>query len=144
MFKKLPKMKLKWNGVVYLLNCRVETNRKGETEVIINRVEAAKMIRQFIKQRYGKSIKSWVKSDSFSGGSSIDVTICKPNGEPVPSSIETAISTFTTSLRAGKFNGMYDSYDYNDTPIYSDLGTKLVMYTKYISVNNRAPWNYKP
>ena len=141
---KPSKMKIKLNGIVYLLNCRVETNRDNKTEVVINRVEAAKMIRQFIKTRYGKSIKSWVKSASFSGGSSVDVTICKPNGEPVSSTIETAINTFANSLRAGRFNGMTDSYDYNSRNLVSDLGTQLVMYTSYISVYNRAPYDYKP
>jgi hypothetical protein len=140
---KPSKMKLKLNGIVYLLNCRVE-EKQGSKEVIINRVEAAKMIRQFIKHRYGKSIKSWVKSASFSGGSSVDVTICKPNGEPVSSVIETAIDTFANSLRAGRFNGMIDSYEYDSKKLMSDLGTQLVMYTSYISVYNRAPYNYKP
>jgi hypothetical protein len=140
---KLPKMKIKLNGIVYLLNCRVEDNR-GKQEVVINRVEAAKMIRQFIKTRYGKTIKSWVKSDSFSGGSSVDVTICKPNGEQVSSSIVNAIDTFSQSLRAGRYNGMNDSYDYNSRNLISDLGTQLVMYTSYISVYNRSPYNYKP
>lgn len=140
---KLPKMKLKLDGIVYLLNCRVE-ERVDKTEVIVNRVEAAKMIRQFIKSKYGKTIKSWVKSDSFSGGSSIDVTICKPNGDSVSSSIESSIDTFAQSLRAGRFNAMNDSYEYNSRTLVSDLGTPLVMYTSYISVYNRAPYDYKP
>ena len=143
MANKLPKMRLKWNGDIFTLNCEVET-KDDETKVIINRVEAAKMIRQFIKKKYGKSVKYWVKSEAYSNGSNVSVWLCKPDGEPVPSSIETEIRGFANSLRAGKFNGMYDSYDYNTQPIYSDLGAKLVMYTQYISVYNMAPYDYKP
>ena len=139
---RAPKMKIKLDGIVYLLNCNISKNR-GKREVVVTRVEAAKMIRQFIKTKYGKSFKSWVKSDSFSGGSSIDVTICKPNGEPVSKDIESTIDSFAQSLRAGRFNGMIDSYEYNSRNLVSDLGTQLVMYTSYISVYNRAPYDFK-
>jgi len=123
----------------FKLDAQVYMTSRNTPSVDISRVNAAKMIRQFIKQKYPKQFKSWVHSESFSGGSSINVEMCNFDGTPIEESIYIEIYKFAQSLRAGQFDGMTDSYDYND-PSSSDNGTRINMYTKYISVTNFPKW----
>lgn len=137
-----PKIRVKYMGMIF--NLKTSTSeRNGKTSVDIPRVEAAKMIRQYIKNKYSKKIKSWVTSQSFSGGSSIDVNLSSFTGHPVSDEIFEDIDMFSNSLKNGKFNGMIDSYEPNPEKTYSDLATPLNLYTKFISVNNRPKFDSK-
>lgn len=132
-------IKLKYYGMEFKLDAQVNMTSGKTPSIDINRVNAAKMIRQFIKEKYPKQFKSWVRSESFSGGSSIDVEMCNFDGTPVDETIYTEINNFSNTLRSGRFDGMTDSYDYN-APSSSDNGTRINMYTKYISVSNSPKW----
>jgi len=134
MKKKKEQMRVGYLGMNFLLDKSIN-EYSGEISVVISCVNAAKMIRQFTKENFGKTVKIWVRSESFSGGSSITVDVCNPNGTPLDTSIFESIQSFALSLKAGSFNGMIDSYEYNAST-QTDNGTKLDFYTSYISVNN--------
>jgi len=139
---KNPKIKVQYKGIMFDLNATYST-KNGETKVDIFRVEAAKMVRQYIKGKYPKQFKSWVTSQSFSGGSALDVWLCEFNGSPIDDDVYQDIRDFAFGLKSGSFNGMTDSYDYSTDVVKSDLGTVLNLYTKYVSVNNRAKYGTK-
>ena len=81
-------IKLKYYGMEFNIDVNIDgTNPKLKKSIDITRVNAAKMIRQFIKQKYPKQFKSWVKSESYSGGSSINVNLCNFDGTPIDEAI---------------------------------------------------------
>lgn len=134
---------LLFQGIKFKLNIKPETGyQSGEPIIYINRVSAAKMIRQYIKEKYPKQFKSWVKSESYSGGSSIDVSLCNFDGSPVESKIYDDVRSFSMLLKAGHFNGMFDSYEYKDN-LKSDNGTEISMITSYIHIDNEPPYGTK-
>jgi len=136
-------IKLKYYGMEFSIDINIDdTSTKSKKSIDITRVNAAKMIRQFIKQKYPKQFKSWVKSESYSGGSSINVNLCNFDGTPIDEAIFNEIETFSKSLKAGWFNGMIDSYEYNESS-KSDIGTLINMYTKFVFVSNEALWGSK-
>jgi len=145
MMKNPTPAKVQYYGYNFLINPTVNLNKNGEVNNIgINRIQASKMIRQFVKFKYGKSpkFKIWVRSESFSGGSSIDVYLSNKNGTTVDPKIFETIEKFVITLRSGHFDGMTDSFVYK-VPDKSEHGTILIMYTSYTRVINEAPYGTK-
>lgn len=134
---------LMFQGMKFKLNIKPEKRYKtNETIIYIGRVDAAKMIRQYIKEKYPKKFKSWVKSEAYSGGSSITVSLCNFDGTPVDSKISEDVRRFSNLLKAGHFNGMFDTYEYKGN-VKSDNGTEISMLTSYIHVDNEPPYGTK-
>lgn len=74
---------------------------------ISNHAAAAKMIRTEIKKN---GIKARVTATSYSGGSSVDVTILQ---DVLPATLK-AITAFADRFQYGHFDGMTDCYEYSN------------------------------
>lgn len=136
--KSTKKIKIKFLNEEFLLPSDV-VREDGWYEgkyIYLNAKHTATVIRQFIKKNYPK-LKAWVTSDVYSGGSSVRVNVCRTNGQSCPYEWEKEINSFTNSLKAGKFDGMYDIYEYNDEKLYTDNGTRIAGLPSYIFVENR-------
>lgn len=107
--------------------------------IYLNAKNTAVVIRQFIKNNYN-TIKGWVTSDVYSGGSSVRVNIWSKNGSAVPYQYEQEIKAFTNSLKAGSFDGMHDIYNYREDKLSTDNGTRIAGLPSYIFVENRPKW----
>ena len=140
--KNTKKIKIKFLNEEFLLPAEVvrTDNWYGRDNdgkyIYLNAKHTATVIRQFIKKNYPQ-LKSWVTSDVYSGGSSVRVNICRTNGQSAPYEWDKEINSFTNSLKAGKFDGMTDMYEYNDDKLYTDLGYRIAGLPSYIFVENR-------
>lgn len=148
MSKESTKIYIKYCDDVYCINGGYVEEEKlpnGSARppyLVINAKRSAQIIRQYIKNKY-PNIKSTVKSERFSGGSSVYVTIFNPlNGSSVDDAIFEDVNTFCKKLRSGKFDGMTDSFKYTGDTI-TDNGMRMALYTKFISVDNGADWDTK-
>ena len=73
----------------------------------------SQVIRQYIKQKW--NIKFQIKSQSYSGGSSIIVYL---NPMDISKKLMVEIENdLDDKFQCGHFNGMTDTYEYNDVPI---------------------------
>jgi len=142
---KSKKIKIKLLNQEFLLPSDVvrEDNWYGKDNggkyIYLNTKYTAVVIRQFIKKNYPQ-LKSWVTSSVYSGGSSVRVNICRTNGQTTPYEWEKEINAFCNSLTAGKFDGMYDIYEYREDKLKTDLGMQIVGLPSYIFVENRPKW----
>jgi hypothetical protein len=139
--KTIKKIKIKLLNEEFLLPAEV-VREDGWYEgkyIYLNAKHTATVIRQFIKKNYPQ-IKAWVTSDVYSGGSSVDVNMSRSNGQLVPYEWEKEINAFTNSLKAGRFDGMYDIYEYNDEKLHTDNGTRIAGLPSYIFVHNKPPY----
>jgi hypothetical protein len=143
--KSSKKIKIKFLNEEFLLPTEVvrEDNWYGKENggkyIYLNAKHTATVIRQFIKKNYPQ-VKAWVTSDVYSGGSSVRVQMCRTNGQLVPYEWDKEINSFTNSLKAGKFDGMTDMYEYNDEKLHTDNGTRIAGLPSYIFVENRPAW----
>jgi hypothetical protein len=143
--KTTKKVKIKFLNQEFLLPSDVLRKddwygkENGGKYIYLNAKHTATVIRQFIKKNYPQ-VKAWVTSDVYSGGSSVRVQMCRTNGQLVPYEWEKEINSFTNSLKAGRFDGMYDIYEYNDEKLYTDNGTRIAGLPSYIFVENRPAW----
>jgi hypothetical protein len=138
--KNTKKIKIKFLNEVFLLPSEVlrDDNWYGK-HIYLNAKHTAVVIRQFIKKNYPQ-LKAWVTSDVYSGGSSVRVNVCRKNGQLCPYEWEKEINSFTNSLKAGSFDGMYDIYEYREDKLTTDNGTRIVGLPSYIFVENRPKW----
>ena len=141
--KMANKIKIELGGEMYTLPVKcLETRGYGENAnekyINVSHVAASSLVKQFVKKKYGTAVICRVKSSSFSGGNSIDVHICMPDGSPVPNDIYDAVDGFANLWKYGNFNGMIDMYEMSDNSgAVSDNGTTLVAGVKYVHVENR-------
>lgn len=135
----MDKIKLQINGFNYELpsSC-IWSNDQGEKRASIGAKFTAVMLRQYIKAKYPE-LTNWVTSESYSGGSSVRVYVCKQDGSKVDRSIIEDLNNLCNSFEAGTFDGMTDSYNYN-ADVISDYGTRVSFLTKYIFVENKPKW----
>ena len=82
------------------------------TKQLSNHAAAAKAIRTELRKH---GYKCSVTSDSYAGGSSVDVTITAD----LSPERRKAITAFCEQFQMGNFNGMTDSYEYSN--VKSDL-----------------------
>jgi hypothetical protein len=125
------------DNIKFKLNSKfLRENPNKKNFVSVNRVAAASIIKQYIKQKYPSVVVSCI-SDTFSGGSSVDVYISDKKGLEVTKTIEDDVRSFGRKLQAGSFNGMIDMYESDEGTLLSDNGTPIETWTKYISVQNK-------
>ena len=138
---KTKKIKIKFLNQEFLLPSDVlrEDGWYEGKYVYLNAKNTAVVIRQYIKKNFPQ-LKTWVTSDVYSGGSSVRVQMCRTNGQLVPYEWEKEINTFTNSLKAGHFDGMYDIYEYREDKLTTDNGTRIAGLPSYIFVENRPAW----
>ena len=119
----------------------VQTDRWDNTQYIyMGAKNTASVIKQYVKQKYGKRLTVWATSDVYSGGSSVRINLCEKNGSPAPYEWEKDIQSFANSFKAGRFDGMTDCYDYRDDEVKSDNGTQFKYFPSYIFVENRPSY----
>ena len=136
------KVKVNLFGQEFLLNSdvvRTDGSWYKEPYIYLNAKNTAVVIRQFIKKNF-PNLKSWVKSEVYSGGSSVNVYVCSKDGSPAPYDHYDTIQTFCNSLTAGTFNGMFDSYEYREDKLSTEKGTPIVGLPSYIFTNNRPDY----
>ena len=115
-------------------------NGTKEKYIYMNAKSAASVIKQFVKKNY-PNLKVWSKSSVYSGGSSVDVDVCNPDGTSITDSkIWDDISSWKSILQGGSFDGMYDIYNYREDSPTTDKGTPLKYFPSYIFINNKPKW----
>lgn len=142
----MKKIKIKLLGEQYEINEKSlqddwEKSGKGK-RVVIGCVDAASIIKQYVKRKY-PHIVMWVASSRYSGGSSVSCNIARKDGEVVSEAEYQEISNFAENFRSGTFNGMIDSFEHRTDNPLTDNGTPISFYTSYLFVNNFAPWDYE-
>ena len=111
-----------------------------EKYIHMNAKSTASIIKQYIKKHY-PTLKVWATSSVYSGGSSVDINICKPNSAKVDKWIESDIDTFSNKLKNGTFNGMIDMYEMREDSPTTDNGTPLKYFPSYIFIENKPKWD---
>jgi len=140
--KNPKKIKFQFNNQTFELPSNsVRTDNYNGTYIYMGAKNTASVIKQYVKQKYGDRITVWSTSDVYSGGSSVRVNVWSKNGSPTPLSIYQDIQNFSYNFKAGRFDGMTDSYDYRDDEVTSDNGTKFEYFPSYIFVENNPQWD---
>ena len=136
------KIKLIIDKVEYQLpiNAYVAKPTYGGTPYIhMSAKHSASIIKQFVK-RFFPEIKVWSKSQTYSGGSSVDVSLSNLDGSEIHQNIYEQISEFSNKFKGGSFNGMEDIYEYNNNDVLTDNGTKLDYFPSYVFCKNAPEW----
>jgi hypothetical protein len=107
----------------------------------MNAKSTASVIKQYVKQKYGNTIVVWANSDVYSGGSSVRINVSKADGSPVSTNIYNDIVLFSYNFKAGRFDGMYDCYEYRNDEVLTDNGTQMDYFPSYIFVENKPKWD---
>lgn len=107
-------------------------------------VGGGQMVKQYIKQKYpNHNFKVWVKSERYSGGSSLRINISNKDGSKISEEIFEDIETFGNTLQWGNFNGMIDYYEPKEVTHYSKGGDELCFSTSYVFISNKPPYGTK-
>ena len=144
------KMKFEWCGVTFELpvECLRTTNYWGEKlenpYIYIGRKECPAIAKQFMKAKY-PHLLVWGSSETFANGNSATVNVCNADGSDLDldSKEWNEINSFVRQMSGGRYDGWSESYEYGE-PGKSDNGTKLDFGTKYLHVENKAPFGTWP
>jgi hypothetical protein len=138
------KMKFQFNQMTFELpTTALQSKRWDDNKPFINMnaKSTASVIKQYVKQKYGSSLVVWSTSDVYSGGSSVRVNVSTSVGGPVSQEIYNDIVLFAYNFKAGRFDGMYDCYEYRSDEVLTDNGTQLDYFPSYIFVENKPKWD---
>ena len=135
------KIKINYLNQEFLLpeNALQKDSYDGTMYIYMGAKHTASVIKQYVKKNY-PSIKVWATSDVYSGGSSTRINISNTDGSSVSSEINDDVESFANSLKGGKFDGMYDIYEYREDKVETKNGTPMKYFPSYIFVENRAKW----
>lgn len=135
------KIKINYLNQEFLLpeNALQKDSYDGTPYIYMGAKHSASVIKQYVKKKY-PSIKVWATSDVYSGGSSTRINICNTDGSSVSSEINDDVNSFANSLKGGKFDGMYDIYEYREDKVETKNGTPMKYFPSYIFVENKAKW----
>jgi hypothetical protein len=144
------KIKFVWCGVNFELpaECLRTTDYWGKTldnpYISIGRKECPAIAKQFMKAKY-PHLLVWGSSETFANGNSATINVCNADGSDlnVASKEWNDIYTFVRQMSAGRYDGWSESYEYGE-PGKSDNGTKLDFGTKYLHIENKAPFGTWP
>ena len=112
---------------------------KGKPYLNIGPTEAGQMAKQYVKY-LNKNYICRVKAEWFSMGNSINVNVCMKDGSPIPNEDYQKIKDFVNLFRYGRFDGMTDYYEYEETTYQTDNGNIIEGACKYVSVDNRPKY----
>ena len=137
------KLKFEMNGVEFLLPLdsyrEQEWNGNVEKYIYMSAKNCASVIKQFVKKEY-PTLKVWAGSDVYSGGSSVRVNVCNPDGTEVEESVFDKIKQWKWILAGGSFNGMEDIYEMREDTVCTDKGMELKYFPSYVFIENRPKW----
>ncbi len=137
------KLKFEMNGVEFQLPLESyrESVWNGVTEkyIYMSAKNCASIIKQFVKQKL-PHLKVWAGSDVYSGGSSVRVHVCNPDGTEVDYDEFKLIKQWKHILQGGSFNGMEDIYEMREDEVATDLGMALKYFPSYVFIENRPKW----
>jgi len=144
------KIKFVWCGVNFELpaECLRTTDYWGKTldnpYISIGRKECPAIAKQFMKAKY-PHLLVWGSSETFANGNSATVNVCNADGSDLDldSKEWNEINSFVRQMSGGRYDGWSESYEYGE-PGKSDNGTKLDFGTKYLHVENKAPFGTWP
>ena len=144
------KMKFVWRGVKFELPAEcLKTNdywgkKLDNPYIYIGRKECPLIAKQFMKAKY-PHLLVWGKSETFANGNSASVYVCNADGSnlDIDSKEWNEINLFVRQMCGGRYDGWSESYEYGE-PGKSDNGTKLDFGTKYLHVENKAPFGSWP
>ena len=144
------KMKFVWCGVNFELPAEcLKTNdywgkKLDNPYIYIGRKECPLIAKQFMKAKY-PHLLVWGKSETFANGNSASVYICNADGSDLDMGSKewSEINSFIRQMSGGKYDGWSESYEYGE-PGKSDNGTKLDFGTKYLHIENKAPFGSWP
>jgi len=144
------KMKFVWCGVNFELpaECLRTTDYWGKKldnpYISIGRKECPAIAKQFMKAKYPQLLV-WGSSETFANGNSASIYVCNADGSDLDVSSKewNEIYTFVRQMSGGRYDGWSESYEYGE-PGKSDNGTKLDFGTKYLHIENKAPFGTWP
>ena len=144
------KMKFVWCGVKFELpaECLRINDYCGKKldnpYIYIGRKECPLIAKQFMKAKY-PHLLVWGKSETFANGNSASVYVCNADGSNLDMGSKewSEINSFIRQMSGGKYDGWSESYEYGE-PGKSDNGTKLDFGTKYLHIENKAPFGSWP
>ena len=144
------KMKFVWCGVKFELPAEcLKTNdywgkKLDNPYIYIGRKECPLIAKQFMKAKY-PHLLVWGKSETFANGNSASVYVCNADGSNLDMGSKewSEINSFIRQMSGGKYDGWSESYEYGE-PGKSDNGTKLDFGTKYLHIENKAPFGSWP
>ena len=144
------KMKFVWCGVKFELPAEcLKTNdywgkKLDNPYIYIGRKECPLIAKQFMKAKY-PHLLVWGKSETFANGNSASVYVCNADGSDLDMGSKewSEINSFIRQMSGGKYDGWSESYEYGE-PGKSDNGTKLDFGTKYLHIENKAPFGSWP
>lgn len=116
----------------------------GVKHINVGCVGGGQMVKQYIKQKFpNEDFKVWVKSERYSGGSSLNINVSNKDGSRVSEEIFEDIETFGNTLQWGTFDGIIDSYERKKVRHYSKSGDELCFTTSYVFTYNKPPYGTK-
>ena len=144
------KMKFVWCGVTFELpaECLRTTDYWGKKldnpYIYIGRKECPAIAKQFMKAKY-PHLLVWGSSETFANGNSATINVCNADGSDLDLNSKewNEINSFVRQMSGGRYDGWSESYEYGE-PGKSDNGTKLDFGTKYLHVENKAPFGTWP
>jgi len=144
------KMKFVWCGINFELpaECLRTTDYWGKKldnpYISIGRKECPAIAKQFMKAKYPQLLV-WGSSETFANGNSASIYVCNADGSDLDVSSKewNEIYTFVRQMSGGRYDGWSESYEYGE-PGKSDNGTKLDFGTKYLHIENKAPFGTWP
>ena len=112
--------------------------------ISIGRKECPAIAKQFMKAKY-PHLLVWGKSETFANGNSASINVCNADGSDLDTASKewNEINSFIRQMSGGRYDGWSESYEYGE-PGKSDNGTKLDFGTKYLHVENKAPFGTWP
>jgi len=139
---KSKKIRIQLSGNTFELpsNALMVHKRDNTQFIYMNAKNSASLIKQYVKKNF-PNVRVWSSSETYSGGSSVRVNVCNPDGSPLSLPIFSQIHSFGTSFKAGRYDGMTDCYEYSDVEVRTDNGTQLKYFPSYVFVENKAPWD---
>ena len=121
------------------LKLKKDSQWNEETYIHMSAKHTASIIKQYVKKNF-PDIKVWSKSQTYSGGSSVDVSLSNLDGSEIEQNVYEMISEFGNQFKAGSFNGMEDIYEYNSDTKTTDNNTPLKYFPSYVFCKNEAKW----
>ena len=113
------------------------TSYDGVNEIVVGCVGGGMMVKQYIKQKYpNEDFKVWVKSDKYSGGSSLRIYLSQLDGSKVSNEIYEDVETFGNTLQWGNFNGMIDLYETKEEEQFTNDGIGIRFLTSNVFTYN--------
>ena len=120
------------------------TNYNDVKTIVIDCVGSGKMVKQYVKHTFpDHDFKVWVKSERYSGGSSLMINLSNKDGSKIQEEVYEDIKSFGNTLQMGTFNGMIDMYEKGEEVYKTNDGIEIEFFTKFVFTYNKPPFGTK-